>query len=202
MTRAAALWLVLSLGGALGALLAYTAPAPSKPASIEWLDKPRSLDNFHLHSPHGQFDNQSLLGHWSIVSFGFLNCPDICPTSLAQLATLAGGLAEEALAQPVRFIFVSVDPARDSVADVDRYARHFAVSFRGVTGGEDQLTQLTRDLGVRFAVSANGERYDVAHSTTYSIIDANGVFRGRFRPGFDSAAVAGNLAAVVNDAGS
>jgi protein SCO1/2 len=193
VNKLAAVLLLLSLGLGLGITLAFVIPEPLERQTIEWLDNPRNMENFSLETEAGKFNKQSLMGHWTIVLFGFLSCPDICPTSLAQLATLASNLAEQSFGKKVAFVFVSVDPGRDSVVEIGRYVRHFDSTILGVTGKEKQLTQFAKSLGVRFKVSPNGESYTVAHSITLSIIDPDGVFRGRFSPEFDAPSLLSNF---------
>lgn len=190
-------FLLLSLSIALGATLAIIAPEPRTQQAIEWLDNPRSLASFSLESEAGEFNNQSLMGHWSIVLFGFLHCPDICPTSLAQLSRLSAVLTENPGKHNVAFVFVSVDPTRDSVAELSQYLQYFDASIQGVTGSEAQLTRLANSLGIRFEVSANKEDYSVAHSIKFSIIDPEGVFRGRFSPDFDMPSLIQDFAAKL-----
>ncbi|WP_051288094.1 SCO family protein [Photobacterium halotolerans] len=193
-------FLLLSLSIALGATLAIVAlelnaQQPKTQQAIEWLDNPRSLASFSLESAAGEFTNQSLMGHWTIVLFGFLHCPDICPTSLAQLSRLSAALTENSGKHDVTFVFVSVDPGRDSVAELSQYLQYFDTSILGVTGNEVQLTRFANSLGVRFEVSANKEDYSVAHSIKFSIIDPAGLFRGRFSPEFDTSGLARDLIA-------
>lgn len=186
MNRPVVVLLLVSLGVGLGIALVLSSPEPDERQAIEWLDTPRSLGSFSLETEAGGFDRQSLMGHWTIVLFGFLHCPDICPTSLSQLATLANRLAEASVDPEVAFVFVSVDPARDSVTEIGQYVRHFSASIQGATGAEDQLAQFAGDLGIQFSAAADSDEYAVAHSVTFSIIDPAGVFCGRFRPGFDT----------------
>ncbi|NAX45393.1 hypothetical protein CAG70_00010 [Photobacterium halotolerans] len=193
-------FLLLSLSIALGATLAIVAlklnaQQPKTQQAIEWLDNPRSLASFSLESEAGEFTNQSLMGHWTIVLFGFLHCPDICPTSLAQLSRLSAALTENSGKHDVTFVFVSVDPGRDSVAELSQYLQYFDTSILGVTGNEVQLKRFANSLGVRFEVSANKEDYSVAHSIKFSIIDPAGLFRGRFSPEFDTSGLARDLIA-------
>ncbi|MEL6116599.1 SCO family protein [Photobacterium sp. SP02] len=191
-------FLLLSLSITLGATLAIIAPEPKTQQAIEWLDNPRSLASFSLESEAGEFTNQSLMGHWTIVLFGFLHCPDICPTSLAQLSRLSAALTENPGKHDVTFVFVSVDPGRDSVAELSQYLQYFDASIYGVTGNEAQLTRFANSLGIRFEVSANKEDYSVAHSIKFSIIDPEGVFRGRFSPDFDMPSLMRDFAAKLN----
>ena len=176
--------LLLGLGLLLGAVAAFVVPRPDVPQAIEWLSAPRSLASFRLESDQGAVTHQSLRGRWSIVLFGFMHCPDICPTGLTQMAGLAARLAELGDGAEIAFVFVSVDPQRDSVTGVGQFVRHFDASFRGVTGSEEQLLRFASRLGIQFAVSPEPDRYTVAHSLTFSIIDPQGRFVGRFRPGF------------------
>lgn len=198
MTKSVVLLLLLSLGASLGVTLSHMAPKNEAQHAIEWLDTPRSLENFNLQTEAGAFNNHSLEGRWTIVVFGFLHCPEICPTSLSQLATLADSLAGGNLDTEVAFVFVTVDPERDSLTDVSQYVQHFHSSIRGVSGEAQQLSQLAQGLGIQFRVSPDENSYSVSHSVTFSIIDAEGVFRGRFRPGFDVSNLVRNFSSKLN----
>lgn len=156
--------------------------------TIEWLGNPRKIDSFSLSSTAETFNNDSLKGRWTIILFGFLNCPDICPTSMAQLAALRDKIEED----NIKCIFVSVDPQRDSVELVHQYAQSFHRSITGITGTTDQLERLTSSLGIQFS-STRGDDYTVAHSITFSIIAPDGTLKGRFRPGFDPEVLAQQL---------
>ena len=184
--RRAALCLCLFGGVLLGLGLVVSAPDSTPPQTLEWLDSPRRIGHFVLESETGVFDRRALTGQWTIVSFGFLNCPDICPTALAQLASLSAGLNHSS-ATPVRYLFVSVDPARDSLAQISHYVAQFDSSIEGATGEPAQLRRFADGLGVQFKVTGIGQNTQVAHSITYSIVDPSGSLRGRFKPGFDAA---------------
>lgn len=186
---------LLSLALALGAILAFVAPRPIAPQAIEWLEAPRTVPGFRLESEQGAFANSALSGRWSLVLFGFMHCADICPAGLGQMARLAGGLPDRVGEAEIAYVFVSVDPGRDTPSDMGRFIRHFDPAFLGVTGDEAQLTTLARALGVRFKVSADPDDYRVAHSTGFSIIDPAGHFRGRFRADADMRSVARELTA-------
>lgn len=182
--------LLLSLGVAVGSLLAVNSQQPHTSRVIEWLENPRPVDRFELAGSDGVFDNTSLVGQWTFVLFGFLNCPDVCPLSLSELSALNAHMEDLSRIGEVAFLFVSVDPQRDSPEELGRYVRHFSTSIQGVTGEEAQLESLADSLGVAFEVSPGAEDYAVAHSTTFSIIDPSGALRARFRPGFDPANLA------------
>lgn len=189
MPRPIVVTLLIVIGVALGVTVAAFAPESRQKQPVEWLEKPRGLDSFKLHTNSAAFTNQSLEGKWTIVLFGFLHCPDVCPTSLAQLASVSRNLQAHGFVQDIDYVFVSVDPSRDSVSEVSMYVSQFDAAFYGVTGEMTQVVLFANDLGVRAKVSSEGGKYSVTHSTTFSIIDPHGMFRGRFRPGFDVPAV-------------
>ncbi len=193
MSKSIAVALLLVTGLLLGVAAALIAPKPEAKQTIEWLDNPRSLADFSLVSETGDFGSQSLLGHWTILLFGFLHCPDICPTSLSELATVASRLAEIPIDEEVGYVFVSVDPGRDTPNQIGHYVRSFSPSIKGVTGTDEQLQILASNLGIQFKVSTDADNYSVSHSITYSIIDPNGNLRARFRPGVSVAELVENL---------
>jgi len=193
MNRSIVVILTIGLGFSAGIAAALITPDPPAKQTIEWLDNPRDLARFSLQGATGEFNNRSLLGHWTIAVFGFLHCPDVCPTSLSQLGTLAESLAKQAPEEQMRFLFVSVDPGRDSPGEVSRYTRQFHKSILGTTGTEQQLALLTDPLGIQFKISPDPNNYQVAHSITFSVIDPKGALRGRFRPGFDTEALINEL---------
>ncbi|WP_102797946.1 SCO family protein [Bowmanella denitrificans] len=178
---------MLSLGMAVALALTFVVPKPLEYQSIEWLESPRQLQNFSLQSDTAAFNNQALQGRWTIVVFGFMHCPDICPTSLNQLADLAAKLVRITADHNMAYVFVSVDPGRDALAKVGDYARFFNPTFVGLTGSEGQLKALAGSLGVQFRVSPEKDNYQVSHSVTFSIIGPEGNLVGRFYPGFNTA---------------
>ena len=177
-------YLGLILGTMIGTGIASFAPKPKEHNAIEWLDGPRVVRNFDFVSDTGDFTRQSLMGRWTIVALGFVHCPEICPINLSELAKLASHLSAQVIDPPVSFVFVSVDPGRDSPIRIGQYARSFHSSILGVTGTAAQLNQFADDLGLRFARSSGFDDDSASHSVTFSIIGPDGTLRGRFDPGF------------------
>lgn len=185
MAKPTLVFLLLGMGVAIGFALAFLNEQPQSQPAIEWLDTPREISSFQLEHEEGVFNQESLKGQWTIVLFGFLNCPDICPTSLSELAKISTHLRSSSVNKKVNYVFVSVDPGRDNLSDMARYLQFFDSSIQGVTGSDAQLENFASSLGARFKVSPNKENYTVAHSVTFSIIDPNGALSGRFRSGFE-----------------
>ncbi|MEE9342288.1 MAG: SCO family protein [Gammaproteobacteria bacterium] len=144
----------------------------------------RSIQPFSLEqidSPPFTLDN--LKGEWSFVFFGYTHCPDICPTTLQDLARVMKQLDEKpGKREKPQVIFISVDPERDQGQQLTDYVRYFNDQFIGITGSPDELLTLTRQLGVIYAkVSGDAkENYLVDHSAVVILFDPNGDFRAVF----------------------
>lgn len=111
--------------------------------------------------------------------FGYTHCPDVCPTTLAALATAKRKLGSRAANFDV--VMVTVDPKRDDAATMKRYVHQFNPGFVGLTGTETQLDPVYTEYHVYHQIgpsngSANG--YDVAHSSAVQFIAPDGRLRG------------------------
>lgn len=137
-------------------------------------------------------------GHWTVVFFGFTHCPDICPNTLAVFKQVWTDLAAKGLDDRLRFDFISVDPQRDTPELLTSYVGFFHPAFVAATGSDDELTGLTRALGLVYARGPveNGT-YTVDHSASVVIVDPQGRRAGLFRPPFDAPAIAADLATLA-----
>lgn len=132
----------------------------------------------HLGRP---FTRANLTDGWTLLFFGYTQCPDICPTTLSNLAQMMKQLSPAAQ-QRVRVVFVSVDSDRDTPATVAEYVSHFDSRFTGITGHTDeQLQALTQPLNVFYeyekSENENGTSisgYQVNHVASVLLIDPHG----------------------------
>ena len=83
----------------------------------------------------------------TLLYFGYTNCPDLCPSELALVANALRNVPEE-IADQVRMVFVTVDPARDDVARMEEYVALFDPSFVGLTGDEATIRRMQRSVGI------------------------------------------------------
>jgi len=138
------------------------------------------------------FDLASLKGRWSFLFFGFTHCPDVCPTTLAVLARARDNIARNAAdAEDVQFVFVSVDPNRDTASKLRQYVEYFDSSFLGVTGNDAQIGNLAGQLGAAYqvAVSPGVENYPVTHTTAVFLLDPRARYHAVFTPPHDAEAI-------------
>lgn len=112
-----------------------------------------------------------------VLYFGYASCPDVCPTSLATIASGLRKLSDEEIAE-VQGIFVSVDPERDNGEKLMEYAQYFHKNFVGITGTPAQIQQVAKQYGSYFAKvdSDSALDYLMDHTSTTFIIGRDGKF--------------------------
>ncbi|NEZ05197.1 SCO family protein [Wenzhouxiangella sp. XN201] len=159
----------------------------------------RPLPEFELETASGEpLTRADLEGNWSLLFFGFTNCPDICPDTLAVLDAVMGDLDRMGREHKPQVVFVSVDPERDAGEALSEYVAWFNPDFIGATGSPDALESFTRQLGVVYYLGEPGEDgyYSVDHSASVMIVDPQGRLYGRFAPPFERQAIAADLFAL------
>jgi len=167
--------------------------------------EPRAIEPFALVDHTGKpFDNRALQGRWSFVFFGYTSCPDVCPTTLSVLNSVARKLGSDN--NRVQFVFISIDPGRDTPERLGQFVSYFNGSFIGATGGEDALNALTRRLGVIYArVEANSgsqhagaDNYLMDHSASVLLFDPAGRFHAVFTPPLDATSISNDFK-IISD---
>lgn len=134
------------------------------------------------------FDSSSLAGKPYAIFFGFTNCPDVCPTTLARLVRLRQQVGGD---ESFAILFVSVDPERDTPATMLDYVRLFNSPVIGLTGSPEQIAQVKKQFGA-YSEKVPGENgsYTVDHTATTLLFDRSGRFQSTI------AADEGNSAAL------
>ena len=183
------LWLIpgLILGGLLWFLYQqWQAPVASATPVLEhgtWLTPAQIIPDYALLDHRGDaFTPARLEQHWTFMFFGFTHCPDICPTTMAMLNNVTQRVRKQGVPAP-QVVFVSVDPARDTVEQLSQYVPYFNEDFIGVTGDLDEIARLTRNLGIVFAHEEPreaGGAYDVEHSAAILMFNPAGHYTAMF----------------------
>ena len=164
------------------------------PPALVTFPERRPLAEFILvDDDKGVFDLKSLESRWSFIFFGFMYCPDICPTTLYDLTHFKREIIAQGIGEAdIQFVFISVDPARDKAAQIQRYVQYFDPTFLGATGSIGQLTNLTRQLGAPFRAEPETSEsvYQVTHSSAIYVVDPLGQYTGIISPPFVAADLA------------
>lgn len=174
------LWGLVALAVVAGAwLLLRPAPQPAAVASEQW--KAKIGGPFTLIGSDGKpFDSARLAGKPFAIFFGFTNCPDVCPTTLARLVRLRQQLGAETR---LPIVFVTVDPERDGPAQIGHYTQLFAGPVIGLTGSVAQIEQVKKQFGVYSAKNPDPSGgYSVDHTATVFLFDRNGQFQSTIAP--------------------
>ncbi len=152
------------------------------------MDPPRDIGDFSLIDHRGDaFTPGRLEDQWTLMFFGFTNCPDICPTTMAFLDRFVGEIAGTEAAD-TEVVMVSVDPARDSVEQLASYVPYFNEDFTGVTGDFLDLFRFATNLNAPFRkVPGQGDDYVVDHSANVVLINPRGDYHGFFKAPLDMA---------------
>jgi protein SCO1 len=134
-------------------------------------------------------------GRWMLVYFGYTHCPDICPTTLANIADAIGRLPP-AQRQAIAPIFITVDPARDTPATVTTYAHAFSPAIAGLSGSADAIAAVERAYHVYAARHDEpGGGYAMDHSSVLYLMRPDGQFAGVIAADQPGAAMARDLSA-------
>ncbi|MES2902557.1 MAG: SCO family protein [Pseudomonadota bacterium] len=175
------LWLLVGLVAIAGLIIALRGP----PASREIVSS-QSMSEiggpFLLTGSDGQpFSSERLAGKPYALFFGFTHCPDVCPTTLARLAKLRKqvGKGDDAFA----IVLVSVDPERDTPAEMARYAGLFGTPVIALTGSTPAIEGIKALFGITAEkVPQPGADYTVDHTATTFLMDAQGKFAATISP--------------------
>ncbi len=133
---------------------------------------------FKLDGPDGRvFTDADLKGHATLVFFGYTHCPDVCPTTLAQISEVLKRLPDK----PIGVLFISFDPERDTPALLKDYVASFDPRIDGLTGDRAAVEQAERAYRVyaKKVPAANGD-YSFDHSSIVYLMDAKGQFAEAF----------------------
>lgn len=173
-------WLLRLIRSVVLCSLALVAGCSEK--SADWV-----LYDVKGHLPDLQFTLQGqgnktvtekdLRGKTALLFFGYASCPDICPTTMAQLSEVIEKLGDDA--RDVRIVFISVDPHRDTPDVLQAYVDAFNKSAIGLTGDEKEVADLARRYRIAYQIEKpkpgdNPEIYDVTHSRGVFIFDNQG----------------------------
>ncbi|MEX2615458.1 MAG: SCO family protein [Alphaproteobacteria bacterium] len=125
---------------------------------------------------------------WTLLALGFTHCPDVCPFMLGNLAEVENRMRERlGPAQQPQFVFLSVDPARDTPALLAEYVAFFSDDFVGLTGPKSEIDRITKQLSAFYRLGpkdSDGD-YGVDHSAEIFLIDPKGRLFGKFQPPLD-----------------
>ena len=170
-------------------------------AYIDYAGKNAQLPEFLLFDDDFKpLRKEALSGHWTLIYFGYLHCPDVCPTTLQTLANAIREMKQAGIRKPPQVWFVSVDPWRDRPENIRQYVEYFDQDFIGASADAPQLNVLTNFFKVIYynnRSEQNKSDYEVAHSDQVMLINPQAEFVGAFKSPLDSHAIAQKLLEII-----
>lgn len=171
--RTVRLWLwvavaVVAVGAGAGALLLRPQPAEAGFGS----------GTYSLVDQNGKPVDQTVFeGHPSALFFGFTHCPEVCPTTMAEMSGWFEALGDEG--KDLRAYFVSIDPERDTPEILGDYVSWVSDRITGITGTPEEIAKIAKAWGVFYKqVPLEGGDYTMDHTASVFLLDAKGEFEG------------------------
>jgi protein SCO1/2 len=167
-------WFLLVLIAAVGVVFGFVIERPyTFRGSV--IDPAVPAPQFSLPSSQGEeYSLVSRTGKFVLIFFGYTYCPDVCPTTLYEMKEIKARLKDKA--ENIEFVFITVDPERDTLEQLTRYLASFDGSFFGLTGTTEQLEMLWQDYGVYREIQEtdNSLGYLVDHTSRLYLINSQG----------------------------
>ena len=193
----AALALAVLIAGAALILVREDGTAPAEGLRAGAYEPPRAAPDFALDGADGTEARLSdHRGKAVLLTFGFTHCAAVCPTTLATLAQARAQMG--AAAERVQVIFVTVDPERDTAAQMKDYLAAFDPSFIGATGEPAALAEVREAYGVSAVREGDGPDYAMAHTSSIFLIDPAGRLRAMMPFGHTAADFAHDIALLLD----
>ena len=122
-------------------------------------------------------DQSMLVGHPTALFFGFTHCPDVCPTTMAEMSAWFESLGDEG--KDLRAYFVTIDPERDTPQILGDYVSWVSDRITGITGTPEEIAKIAKAWGIYYQkVPLDGGGYTMDHTASVFLVDAKGEFQG------------------------
>lgn len=183
---------------ALAAIL-LSSCQPYRFKGTEYLD-PKPAPDFELaRADGGELKLRDQRGKVVLLFFGFTSCPDVCPATLGDAKRLLAGLGDDA--DQTEYLFVTVDPDRDTPEVLSKYVSIFDPRIIGLTGSDDTLSAVWDEYGVyveKVPLEGSAQDYTVTHTARVFVIDAEGRLRLSYSFGTPYEDILGDVRALLD----
>ena len=167
---------------ALLAALIFCAPATAESAHDLLVGETRDINpRYLLQDPNGRsISNEDFAGLFQLIAFGYTYCPDVCPTTLVEMAAILKQLGDQA--ERLQPIFITVDPERDTAKVLKTYTEFFDPRIIGLTGSPALVRRAADNFKIRYAkVQEPGAvNYAMDHSAGMILLGPDGLFIKKF----------------------
>ncbi|MEQ8672396.1 MAG: SCO family protein [Aggregatilineales bacterium] len=158
-----------------------------------------TLENFTFSGTEGDpISLTDLNGKLALVYFGYTHCPDFCPPTMLDFQNIHDRLGE--LSEQVEFVFITVDPARDTAESLGDYLSRYEPYIRGLVGDDAELSRIASDFDLTYEAQpadASGN-YTVDHTISRYLIDENGALIRRYSFAISMGTIANDIETILN----
>ena len=145
--------------------------------------KPLDIIEFELKNQGDQlYSKNDLKNQWTILFFGYTNCPDVCPTTIFKLGQIKQQISKELPNLNLQILFITLDPERDSTERLKEYLGFFDPSMTGLTGEITKIVELTSNLSVFFQRINKEDGYDFNHTASIFLMNPKAQLKASFSP--------------------
>ncbi|MFL0798638.1 MAG: SCO family protein [Cellvibrionaceae bacterium] len=169
----------------------YTKPRVLSEAELQdrgalLFERSRVVQPFEMLDKNGKAVGNSFLeGRWTIMFFGFTQCPDVCPTTLATLNKIYDKLSPIEQ-RNFQVVLLSLDPLRDTPDKLQPYMDYFNSEFQALTAtDENTIARVARNFNIAHMKQTLGDSYTIDHSSHLALINPRGHYQGLIKPPFD-----------------
>ena len=160
--------------------------------------KPLDIIEFELKDQGDQlYSKNDLKNQWTILFFGYTNCPDVCPTTIFKLGQIKQQISKELPNVNLQILFITLDPERDSTERLREYLGFFDPSMTGLTGDVTKIVELTSNLSVFFQRINKEDGYDFNHTASIFLINPKAQLKASFSPASSIEMLAEDIKKVV-----
>ena len=160
----------------------------------------KNIDKFKLIThTNKKFDDKFFSNYPSLIFFGFLNCPDVCPFTLTKISEIIYKLKDKS--NSMRFYFVTVDPERDKIEDLKEYLNAFHPKIIGVTGSNIDIEKFLKYMYVyKKEIQLDNNNYTIDHSSQIFLFKKNGSFFGTLSTNEKDSNILAKINKIINGA--
>ena len=170
------------------------------PNKNEKLFLSKNINKFQLVTHSNEKFNDKLFSNYpSLIFFGFLNCPDVCPFTLTKISEIINKLRDKN--NFMRFYFVTVDPERDKIKELKEYLNAFHPKIIGVTGSNISIENFLKYMYVyKKVIPLDNNNYTIDHSSQIFLFKKNGSFFGTLSTNEKDDIILGKINKLINGA--
>ena len=160
----------------------------------------KNVNKFKLITHSNEKFNEKFFSNYpSLIFFGFLNCPDVCPFTLTKISEIIEKLKDKS--ELMRFYFVTVDPERDKIEDLKEYLNAFHPKIIGVTGSNIDIEKFLKYMYVyKKEIQLDNNNYTIDHSSQIFLFNKNGSFFGTLSTNEKDNNILGKISKLLNGA--